>query len=300
MRRVFLNDLRKFIIPLLLPVIFIQGCAGPILQTYPADPKEIATVTEVFLSFRKLSDEVCICCLDAEADTSLSVSGWFHDHTGKLSGYLQAMEPGYLRFVALNPLGQPWYILVTDGKIFKSLNVFEEKAYSGSVQSETYGKFAPAGFEPGFSYYWLTGKLQPGDMQIRSVMHDREKDAFWLHIIHANGAAESMILFDPDEQLILRHVLQDERGKHLADVVYAEYQPLNGEGSRDLRGVPPENPASASAEYFCRVPGRITISSRAGSEKIEVKLHSFIENVQFSADDFSLEIPDNFEQLLVR
>ena len=53
--------------------------------------------------------------------------------------------------------------------------------------------------------------MPSGDMQIKAVMRDREQDAFWLQINHANRAAESMVLFDLDEMLILRHVLRDER-----------------------------------------------------------------------------------------
>jgi len=280
-------------------MIIIQGCARPILQTYPVDQKETDFVTEAFLSFLQLSGEICNCCLDAEADTSISMSGWFSDHTGKFSGYLQAMEPGYIRFVALNPLGQPWYMLVTDGKTFKSLNIFEEKAYSGSVRSEIFDKFVPAGFEPEVSYYWLTGRLPPVDMQIKAVRRDREKDAFWLQINNAEGAAESMVLFDPEEMLVLRHVLQDELGRLLADVVYADYQVQSDPKGKNSGNVAAYNPVSA-AEDFCRVPGRIFISSREGSKKIEVKLHSLIDDARFSAEDFSLNIPDNFQQLFVR
>ena len=300
MRRVLRHGLPKLIIPFLFSLIFIQACARPVLQTYPAGEKEIEKVSETFMRYREIRQDVCGCCLDAEVDIALSVSGWFRDHTGKLSGYLQAMKPGYIRFVAINPLGQPWYILATDGEMFKSLNVFEEKAYLGSVRSETYNKFAPAGFEPEYSYYWLIGRLKQGDMQIKAVMRDRAQDAFWLQINQADADTESMVLFDPEELLILRHVLRDKRGRHLADIVYEDYLPPNGRESKEPGSTPAAIPVSATAEEPCRVPGRITVSSQAGSEKIELKLHSFIDDVQFSPEDFSLDIPDNFEQLLVR
>lgn len=266
-------------------LVMIQGCARPVLQTYPASEQEIGSVLQEFAHYQQISEELCGCCLDAEADAALSVSGWFSDHTGKLSGYLQAMEPGYIRFVAINPLGQPLFILVTNGNMFKSLNVSEEKAYIGSVYSETYRKFAPVGFEPEFSYYWLTGRLQPGDIQIRAVMRDREQDAFWLQINRSGSGTDSMVLFDPGEKLILRHVLRDQQGKHLVDTVYADYQAY---------------PGSDSGKEFCRVPAMITVSSNAGAEKIEVKLFSFLDDAYFSAVDFYLDIPENFDQRLVK
>jgi hypothetical protein len=287
--------------PFLFFLILIQGCSSPFLQTYAADEKDSEIVLAAFSRFQQNNTALCKCCLDAEADIIISVSGWFHEQTGKFSGYLQAMKPGYVRFVALNPLGQPWYILITDGETFKSLNVFEEKAYQGSVHSKTYNKISPAGFEPGFSYYWLTGTLQPGDMDIQAVMRDRTaQEAYWLQVKHANESTESMILFDPVRMLILRHVLRSERGEYLAEVTYEDYQPLTGGEQHDFLQNSPKDVSNGKTGEYCRFPGRVTVTSQRGSEKIEVKLHSFIAEAHFSPTDFTLEIPENFEQLFVR
>jgi hypothetical protein len=296
LRRCFVN----LIFPLLFFPIIILGCTRSVLQTYPASNVEYETVSRAFTYFQDINETICGCCIDAEVDIALSVSGWFNHHTAKLSGYIQAMRPGYIRFVAINPLGQPLYILVTDGKLFTGLNVFEENAYSGSTLSETYNKFAPEGFEPGFSYYWLSGRLQPGEMKIRGVMHDREQNGFWLQIFHAKEDTESMVLFDPEQKVILRHVLRDERGRYLLDVGYTDYQTVNSRTGKAAVNDQTTVLASPAAEKICRVPGRITVSSRAGSEKIEVGLYSFIEDPHFSEEDFSLDIPDNFVQMPVR
>jgi len=281
-------------------LVFIQGCARSVLQTYPASEQEIELASEAFARYQEVNEKVCDCCFDAEADAALSVSGWFSDHTGKLSGYLQAMKPGYIKFVAINPLGQPLFIFLTNGNMFKSLNVFEEKAYLGSVRSKAYKKFAPPGFEPEFSYYWLTGRLQPGDIQIQAVTRDREQEKFWLQINHANSSTVSMVLFDPDELVILRHVLRDERGEHLVDILYADHQPLPGKESKYPGSDPATIHGSDVGIKLCRIPARITVSSNADAEKIELKLYSFLDDARFSAEDFHLDIPDNFEQLLVK
>ncbi len=290
MRRLPLHRLPSIVL-LSVSLVFIQGCARPILQTYPASRHDIELATEAFLRHQKLHAEVCSCCLDAEADTALSVSGWFRDHTGKLSGYLQAMEPGYIKFVALNPLGQPLFILVTNGKTFKSLNVIEAKAYMGSVHSETFKRFTPFGFEPEYSYYWLTGRLPPGDMQIKKVMRDRQQQKFWLQINHSDSSMDSMVLFDPESMVIMRHVLRDERGDHLLDIHYSDYLQF----AENL-----SSPVSEVDRELCRIPAGITVSSKGGSEKIELKLHSFFSEANFSAADFQQDIPDNFEQLIVK
>ncbi|KPK00510.1 MAG: hypothetical protein AMJ60_00970 [Desulfobacterales bacterium SG8_35] len=275
---------------LLLPLFFVQGCARSVLQTYPASEQEIEAAVEAFNRYRLKSEEVCGCCLDAEADAALSVSGWFSDHTGKVTGYLQAMKPGYIKYAAINVLGQPLFIFLTNGSMFKSLNVFAEKAYIGSVHSEAYRKFAPPGFAPEYSYYWLTGRLPPEDIKILAVMRDREQGNFWLQIRHAESATESMVLFDPQKRIVLRHVLRDELGKHLMDVLYADHIPLPGKESK----------YPGSGNELCLVPARIIVSSNSDTRKIEVALYSFLAVSRFSTEDFHLEIPDNFEQLYVK
>ena len=300
MRRFLRHGLQYLLLLLFFSLVFIQGCARSILQTYPASDQEIEAVLEAFTRYHKISEGVCTCCLDAEADAALSVSGWFSDHTGKLYGYLQAMKPGYVKFVAQNPLGQPLFIFVTDGEMFKSLNVFEEKAYLGSVHSRAYKKFAPPGFEPQFSYYWLTGRLQPGDIRIQAVMRDREQGKFWLQIRYADANTDSMVLFDPEELLILRHALRNEQGEHLVDILYADHQPLPRKTGKNAGNSPAIIPAPDTVKVLCAVPTRLTASAKGDTEKIDIKLYSFLDDARFSAEDFTLNIPDNFEQLFVK
>lgn len=300
MRRFLYLDLPYAMLAFLLILLFIQGCARSVLQTYPASEQEFESAAAAFARFQQASEEVCGCCLDAEADAALSVSGWFSDRTGRLAGYLQAMKPGYLKFVAINPLGQPLLIFVTDGNIFTSLNVFDGIAYRGSVRSEGYWKFAPKGFDPQFSYYWLTGRLPPAEMRIEAVMRDREQDKFWLQIKYADLGTESMILFDPREFMILRHVLRDERGEHLMDVIYADHQSMPGGEDKPTGNNSATIPAIYEGEDPCRVPGTVTVFTNGNAARMELKLSSFLKGVHFSPEDFSVEIPDNFDQLLVK
>ena len=281
-------------------LLLLQGCARPILQTLPASEDEIQFAASAFTSYKILQDE-CACCLDAEVDAALSVSGWFsNNHTRKLSGYLQAMEPGYIKFVALNPLGQPFLILLTNGKIFKSVNVLEGKAYLGSVNSETFKKFVPPGFDPGFSYYWLTGRLVPGDVEILKVRGDRKQNGYWLQIRYEQSGTESMILFNPEESVVLRQIVMSASGDYLVDLVYGEYQARHmkekgvGDRASEITG------STDSREELCKIPTKLSVSSSVGAEKkIDLELFSIIPDAEFSPDDFVLEIPDNIELLIV-
>ncbi|MEN8232380.1 MAG: hypothetical protein ABFR35_06825 [Thermodesulfobacteriota bacterium] len=270
------------------------------MQTYPASEQEAQLTASAFTRYQKIYQDECACCLDAEADATVSVSGWFSNHTGKLSGYLQAMEPGYIKFVALNPLGQPIFIFLTNGIFFKGLNVLEGRAYMGSVNSETFKKFAPPGFDPGFSYFWLTGKLPPGDIEILKVRRDKEQNGYWLQVRYGQSEIDSMILFDPEEFVVLRHIVLNNRGDHLLDLVYGDYQPgyvrEKQSASKDQGMIG----SSDLKEKFCKIPTKISVSSNSGAEKrIDLKLFSFILGAEFSPDDFELEIPDNLEQLIV-
>ena len=131
-------------------------------------------------------------------------------------------------------------------------------------------------------------------------MRGREQEQFWLQINHANASVDSLILFDTEEFVILRHVLRDERGEHLLDVHYADHQPLSGKAGK-YTGSDPEAIIESNAQKdLCRIPASITLSSNANANKIELKLSSFIDDALFSAEDFHLEIPDNFKQILVK
>jgi len=283
-----------------LSLFFSQGCARTLLQTFPVAEDEARETISAFTRYQEIYRENCSCCLDAEADVALSVSGWFSDHTGKLSGYLQAMAPGYIKYVALNPLGQPIYILAINGSEFKSLNVLERKAYSGSVYSETYKKISPQGFEPKFSFFWLTGRLEPQELQVMAVRRDREAQAYWLLIRHAASGNDSMVLFDPGELRVLRHVLLDEKGEHLVNVTYEAYQAEAGQQKRNSKDNNAVEHAASSDEESCSVPGRILVSSGSGAQKIEIQLSSLLAGAAFSPEDFEVEVPPDFEYLFVK
>lgn len=286
---------------LAVSLLTLQGCGRPVLQTYPVGEQETHLAVTAFARYQKIYQEGCACCLDAEVDVSASVSaGWFSNHSGKISGYLQAMEPGYFKFAALNPLGQPIFIFLTNGKFFQALNVIEGKAYIGQVDSEAFKKYAPSGFNLEFSYYWITGRLPPGEIEILKVSRDKVQDGYWLHVRYEKSGNESLIFFDPHELVVKRHIIINEKGHDEVNVVYEDYQPgfvkkkqVEEDGAEKIGSVD-------SKQTLCKMPTKISIVSYSGSEKkLDLKLFSFIPDAEFSQDDFQLEIPDNLEKLMV-
>lgn len=279
---------------------FVQGCAGPRLHTDPATQDEAAVVLEAFERFQALGLQACGCCLDAETDIALSVAGWFKNHSAKFFGYLQAMEPGYIRFVATNQLGQPLFLFVSDGLMFSHLNVYQEKAYTGSTASEAYRQFVPPGLTPDYLFSWLTGRLPPVEIRVKEVKRGRVHDAFWLRLVPAGGTTESMILFDPENLLIRRHVVRDSQGRELVDIRYPEYRFLPGSGPTAKAAGLPEPSGQAREQGGCRFPARVTVASSRNDRKIDISLGSFLAGAHFTADDFQVDIPDNFQQLFVK
>jgi hypothetical protein len=279
---------------------FMQGCAGPRLHTFPAAEQEAALVLDAFERFQTLGRQACGCCLDAEADIALSVAGWFKNHTAKFFGYLQAMEPGSIRFVATNQLGQPLFLFASDGFMFRYLNVYQEKAYIGSTASEAYRKFVPPGFAPDFFFSWLTGRLPPVEIRVGEVKRGRDQDAFWLRLVPAGGSTESMILFDPEKLLIRRHVVMDDQGRELLDIRYPEYRLLPASGTPATAVGLPAASGPAPEQEGCRLPVRVTVTSSRDDKKIDISLGSFLAGTHFTAVDFQVDIPDNFQQLFVK
>jgi hypothetical protein len=263
-------------------LVFLQGCAGSMLQTAPVGEQESRVAASAFARYQELSLVTCKDSLDAEVDATVRISGWFSNHQGKLSGYLQALEPGYIKFIALNPLGQPVLVFLSNGNDFKLLNTLEGRAYTGPVDSETFKKFAPTGFEPETSYYWLTGRVEPG-AEITRVLRDKKNKGYWFRLKGDDAGIVHMILFAPEEARILHRVIMNGSGDPVLDVGYEEYRSSTGSG-----------------EGGCMIPSRISVASNSGMEKkIELNLYSFISGAKFSSADFDLEIPANLEKLTV-
>ena len=133
-----------------------------------------------------------------------------------------------------------------------------------------------------------------------TVRRDKTPESYWLQIKHADVNTESMVLFDPVKLIILRHVLLDNKGGYLAEVKYTDYQRLNEDEENKARQNSAPDVSFEEPEGFCMIPGSLSISSWKNSEKVDLKLHSFMADAHFLPTDFMLEIPENFEQLLIR
>lgn len=217
----------------------------------------------------RLRQEACHCCLDAAV--SVTLKGLLH--SGTVSGYLQAMSPAFLKFVGLNPLGQPLMILVSDGKRFQYLAVEQGKGYGGNVQAETFVKYAPPGFRPHQSFYWLSGRLPPAKVVVEAVGRALDGQWYWL-TVRVDGE-HHRLLFDPEGGVIRRHQLLDGSGN---DVFEVSYENLRNAG-----------------ENGCLLPERITVTTSQHRGTLVVNLSDWLDDAVLSENDFAFALPPGFE-----
>ncbi len=215
----------------------------------------------------------CRCCLDAAV--AVTLKGLLG--SGTVSGYLQAMSPSYLRFVGLNPLGQPLLLLVTDGERFQYLAVTESKEYIGSVRAETFVKYAPPGFQPREAYFWLTGRMPDGPLQVTEVTRADGSGCYWLMV--NRGGQRHRLLFDREAGRILRHQLLDGGEGVEMDVVYEDPKAVGAAG--------------------CLLPARLSVTTDRHSGTLVVVLSDWREEVALSKHDFTFDRPPGFTEVVV-
>lgn len=225
---------------------------------------EKVMVTERFSKFR--ADEPV--CLQIDAAMTVQFDSLFNSLV--VTGYLQTMSPSYFKVIGLNPLAQPLLILSSDGRSFCYLIVPEARTYEGDTDSETYKKYAPKGFYPEYAYYWLTGRLQPGEILLDEIAVDLDGRGFWIDFSFNNEKSKRKILYNPDQNVIYRHLLYDSSDTLVLDVSYDKH---SGE---------------------CRIPTKINISSPNANGSMEIRLQDIITESKFTARDFQISPPKHY------
>jgi len=233
-----------------------------------------AEETRARAAFRQLAAEQKVCGGWGDAEALLSLdSVW---KSGSVSGYLQLLAPGYLRFVGLNPLGQPLLILTTDGQNFSSILPTEMRAYEGPVSSPPFRRYVPERLRPETSYYWLSGRLRPGVVKVLKVTGDDDGSDLWVKLAYDDGAGREMVRFDPKRLSISRHLLLDERDRVVFEVGYGDYT------------APP-----------CGLPGLVTIRDGRGKGTLELRLRDWRTAEPLTPQDFAVDIPPGFNRIKI-
>lgn len=254
---------------LILLALFLHGCAGT-PWTSPVAENETTLITQTFMEMQD-RDASCSCCLDAK--TTLSWDGPGEDRS--VAGFLQLMLPTSLKFVVLNPLGQPLYALVSDGREFQSINTTLKQHMIGRISSLAARYQIPASLLSENWGYWLTGRLQEKSAIIEAIRRDGSGRGVWITMQYPREAAlaKSHFLIRPETRQLLARILVDHQGDTIATISY--------EGR--------------SEHEKCSPVTRTTITDLPYRSKLTIDFGEILTDRSFSTTNFRLKVPVNYD-----
>jgi hypothetical protein len=258
-------------------LLLLAGCALRLPAGLPISQAEQDVVEA---AFRQWQAEQPGCPSQLDAVASVTFRAWIQ--SGTLSGFVQAAEPSYLKFIALNPLGQPMLVLVTDGQWFRFISVAEAVTYEGPVQAEAFARYAPEGVNPEHAFVWLTGRLAPEIDRVIAITRDETAAAYWIDLA-GEERVRHRILFDPQLGVLHRHQVVDRRHNVLVDVRYHDFQDI----------------AAGSEGILCRWPAMITVETREHRGRMIIALSDWLFP-QLGESDFQFETPSGYERIIVQ
>lgn len=233
---------------------------------------------ELISAFKRMLARQRDCPPNLDAYVTLSYKSWFA--SGAVNGFLQAMSPSYIKFVAVSPLGQPLLLLSTDGDQFHFIDVGQAKVYEGPVKTETFSRYAPKGFSSEYGYYWLIGRLLPGQVAITSVSRDPDRQGYWLELSGSSANSRSRILFDPERLVMIRHDLLAGDGyspSPLTSIRYAEH-----------------------SQGVCPLPGRISVETSEQQGILTLVMAWNQTDQPYAEQDFEIDLPTGFQRIFVK
>jgi hypothetical protein len=255
--------------------LLLAGCAGFQVRTEVVSGPE---ATAAAAALQKMAGEHDRCrCFEAEVTVNLAFSSWGGDRIASLPGYLQTMAPASLKFVGVNPFGQPQLIVAVNNKRFRTVLVPEAKVFTGAVGAKTYAKYAPPGFNPGDLFAWLAGRAGLGDGVILSIREGETAGTYWFELERSAETGRVHLLFDPRVGVILRCVVSDRDDKILVDVSYGDFKNIGD----------------------CRLPGKMHIESPTQHDRLDLVLSDILPCKELSAAVFDLLPPPGFENIVV-
>ncbi len=260
---------------LVLPLLFLlSGCAGkPWSDTFKEDEvKAYKTMIETQIK----KDSGCPSTLDSEiAVTWKSPVG-----TKAFSGYLQLQLPSSLKFVTINPLGQPLFALVSDGQVFSSVNTLGHQYISGSLASLALRNNIPQGLLTGNWGTWLSGRITTGSSDtIQDIRKDTSGRGIWVILKAPGNIAEGKeyILVDTVERHPILRILTNKNGSTTAQIRYGRWQ----------------------KEGACGQPTSFSISDLPMGSEITLQFSDIILDKVFAKNNFTIMPPPGyFIQLL--
>jgi hypothetical protein len=257
----------RFVLSLLVSVL-VNGCAGK-PWTAPVDVHETERVSQAFAEMQK-RDAACFSCVDAKVILTLDTPG----EDRSVSGSLMLMLPAAVKFVAPNPLGQPFYALVSNGLEFQAINTAQKLHTIGRISSLAAQYDIPSSLLSDNWSYWLIGRLQEKGALIETIRQDVSGRGVWVTTNYPGRAslAKSHLLIQPTTKQLLARILVDDQDKTIATIFYEQRAVQDG----------------------CAPAERITITDLPYGSSLRFEFTDILTDRTFSSADFRLKAPENY------
>ena len=246
-------------------LLLLSGCASQFPRTLAVNGPELDRGRA---GLERFLEKSCFRAVDADVRLGWQAYGQHETYPATL----QAMAPSFLRCAAVDPLGRPVVLLVTDGDVFSVVDNRHAEGYVGSTDSDFIGRYLPAGISGHDLFFWLSGRIPTSGLQVLSVRKAAQGTMFWYELDYGDRMVHRVAL---DGDHLSRHLVLDEEGRVVVDVRYGNYSDAAGAGQ-------------------CAWPATIEIS---GKDSVAVLSLEFTRIYSFSLLQkklFQVQFPDHF------
>lgn len=257
-------------------LVSVAGCARkPWREPLAEDNRKV--ILEVMDEMRQAETQRSNCI-----DSDINVFFTSHVKNRAISGYVQLMQPAFIKFVSSNPFGQPLFAFVSDGQRVQLVNTFEQLFTDRNLTT-----FARIYDIPPFIFVsewgkWLTGRL-PAKQPITAIRQDESHHGVWVSLAGNKDAARGQstgnilehLLIDPENKRISGRVFTDSNGTIQARIHYSDWLEGNGDN-------------------LSRQPGQITVTDLDYGGELVLKFSDLQAMESCSNNDFTLRKPPGY------
>ncbi len=256
--------------PLLLVFFLLfSGCARKYPATLALDAEQEKYAQSLLQRIRKQDSPNFL-----DADVTVSWAGYGRKYN--FNATLQATRAGRFRLSGLDPLGRPFFILVTDGTTFTLVDNRQGKGYAGVVGSAYFRKYIPPGVQLSTCFSLLTAQLP--DREVQEIRIAENKENYWFIFTGKHGV-QRRVGIDPDTGFLVRQTVVDAENEIVLDVRYDDY------------------PSQAASFYL---PGLLYMESEKMPGSLEITLTKVYKEKQIPESIFTLHIPEQFSVVQVK
>jgi hypothetical protein len=256
---------------ILLVVVFLlfSGCARKYPATLALDAEQEQYAHSLLQKIRKQDSPDYL-------DADVTVSWMGYGRKFNFDATLQATRAGRFRLGGLDPLGRPFFILVTDGTTFTLVDNRQGRGYTGAVDSAFFRRYIPSGVRLTTCFSLLTAQLP--DTEVRKTRVAENKESYWFIFAGRDGLRRRAGI-DSDTGFLARQILVDAENEIVLDVRYHDYQ-------------------SQTALFY--LPRHMYMESEKMPGSLRITLNRVYREKPLPDSIFTLHIPEHFSVVQVR